>query len=91
MRFEIYTEWLLTILSSGIWRCVAGLTDVDVSEVYIAFFFNYNRNHRRGFMNPGRRRHNVPSKLGDPLTPLHIRTSKKTIFNHHFSVTSKLL
>jgi hypothetical protein len=44
-----------------------------------------------GFFNPGRRRHNVPSKPEDLLTPLYIRTSKKTVFNNHFSVTSKLV
>jgi hypothetical protein len=44
-----------------------------------------------GLLNPWRRRHNVTSKPGDLLTPLHIRIPKKTILNNHFSVTSKLL
>lgn len=55
-------------------------------KVYIAFFPRITEIIEGGLLNPRRRRHNVPSKPGDLLTPLHIRTSKKTIFNNNFSV-----
>lgn len=36
-KFEVYTEWILRILSSAIWRCVQGLTALDVWEKRTAF------------------------------------------------------
>jgi len=55
------------------------------------FFLRITEIIEGGLLNSGRRRHNFPSKPGDLLTPLHIRTSKKTTFNNHFGFISKLL